>query len=152
MDKDLLSDINFEIEQIDELFASYQNLFIRIKQSEPDLIEVTALASVLHSFYNGLENIFRWIAKRIDNNVPSDKEWHRSLLNQMANSIPERPAVLTSATFHLLKNYLAFRHFYRHSYSFILEWEEIEKLITPLENTWQTTKAELNDFLHTLNP
>lgn len=54
----VLSQVKFEIEQIDHLLKSYADLLERIQKREPDLIEVTAVASVLHSFYNGLENIF----------------------------------------------------------------------------------------------
>ena len=37
----------------------------------PDLVEITALASVLHSFYNGLENVFLSISKAVDADVPT---------------------------------------------------------------------------------
>lgn len=50
--------ITFEIEQIDRLLQTYADLLKRVRQHQPDLVEVTAVASVLHSFYNGLENIF----------------------------------------------------------------------------------------------
>jgi hypothetical protein len=86
------------------------------------MIEVTACASVLHSFYNGLENIFLSIVKRIDRNVPTGDRWHRDLLYQMGKETPERKQVLTNKTIDQLVDYMGFRHFYRHSYSFSLEW------------------------------
>jgi hypothetical protein len=51
----VIRQIRFEIEQ---LFESYAKLLEKAQQRKPDLVEVTAIASVLHSFYNGLENIF----------------------------------------------------------------------------------------------
>jgi hypothetical protein len=39
---------------------------------------MTALASVLHSFYNGLENIFLSIARHVDQQVPTGDRWHRA--------------------------------------------------------------------------
>lgn len=83
MAEKVVSQISFEISQIDGLFESYSNLLLRIRQEKPDLIETTAIASVLHSFYNGLENIFLCIAKRIDQNIPEGDQWHRDLLYQM---------------------------------------------------------------------
>jgi hypothetical protein len=53
---------------------------------------------------------------------------------------------------HRLADYLGFRHFYRHSYLFYLEWRELEKLVTPLGEVWEQTKSELQAFLDTLDP
>jgi len=46
---------------------------------------------------------------------------------------------------------LGFRHFYRHSYSFFLEWDEVEKLVTPLAEVWVQAKDELQLFLASLS-
>ena len=56
----------FEIQQIDELFTSFSELLEKSKVEEPTLIELTAIGSILHSFYNGIENIFKTIGKNID--------------------------------------------------------------------------------------
>lgn len=150
MAEKVISQIRFEISQIDGLFESYSNLLLRIRQEKPDLIETTAIASVLHSFYNGLENIFLSIAKRIDQNIPEGDQWHRDLLYQMEKKIPERNQVLTNYAIRQLADYMAFRHFFRHSYSFTLEWKKLKKLITPAEDIWQKTKNELEQFLSSL--
>ncbi|MBN1997120.1 hypothetical protein JW935_06180 [candidate division KSB1 bacterium] len=50
--------IELEISQIDQLLESYAKILEKAQEEELDLIEITALGSVLHSFYNGLENIF----------------------------------------------------------------------------------------------
>ncbi len=78
------SQIRFEMQQIGQLLEFYRGLLEKCRHEEPDLVEVTAVASVLHSFYNGIENIFLSIAKKIDKNVPSGTQWHRDLLVQMA--------------------------------------------------------------------
>ncbi len=63
LDEKVISQIKFETGQIDLLFEAYADLLDRVQKRTPDLVEVTAVASVLHSFYNGLENIFLSIAK-----------------------------------------------------------------------------------------
>ncbi|HZQ07472.1 MAG TPA: hypothetical protein VFD70_12905 [Anaerolineae bacterium] len=73
----------FEIGQIDELFTIYADLLSRVQQREPDTVEIAAVASVLHSFYNGVENIFLTIAKGLDKRVPSGPQSHRDLIVQM---------------------------------------------------------------------
>jgi len=147
----VIEDIQFDIAQIDRLFVSYAALFDRVRQAQPDLIETTAVASVLHSFYNGLELIFLSIAKRLDGQVPIGERWHRTLLLQMVQSTAQRASVLSAESAQQLENYLGFRHFYRHSYSFFLDWSELEKLVSPLESMWSQVKAELNVFLDSLS-
>ena len=46
-----------------------------------------------------------------------------------------------------MTNYLAFRHFYRHSYSFFLEWDEIANLVVSLDDVWAAVKAQLIRFI-----
>ncbi len=144
----VISQIEFEIEQVDKLLDLYESLLNQSKNGEPDLVEITALASVLHSFYNGIENTFLTIAKRIDKVVPEGKQWHRDILIQMAKKTEKRSPVISTELKIKLAEYLAFRHFYRHSYSFNLRWDEIEKLVCPLLKIWDEVKKELNQFLN----
>ncbi len=146
----VISQIEFEIGQIDQLLESYVELFERAKADIPNMVDITALGSVLHSFYNGLENIFLTIAKRIDQKVPKTTQWHRDLLNQMTKTESKRRQVLSTDMAHRLADYLGFRHFYRHSYSFFLDWHELEKLVNPLEEVWVPVKNELHVFLDSL--
>lgn len=152
MTKRVISQIEFEMDQIEQLLEAYADLLARTKENKPGLIEVTALASVLHSFYTGLENIFLSIAKGIEASLPTGSQWHRDLLTQMAEPMPSREPVFTPETVSLLAEYLGFRHFYRHSYSFFLDWDEMEKLVLPLSPVWARVKAELQLFLRKLDP
>ena len=76
----------FKITEIDRLFLEYKVIFERLKTCDPDLFDTTILASILHSFYNGIENIFSIIAKNIDKRVPNGNKSHQKLLLQMLNS------------------------------------------------------------------
>ncbi|GAK61111.1 hypothetical protein U27_01009 [Candidatus Vecturithrix granuli] len=145
-----ISQIRFEIQQIEQLFETYSGLLERVRRETPGMIEITAIASVMHSFYNGLENIFRSIAREIDADIPTGDRWHRDILTKMTESTDFRDPILSHETFLRLTEYLAFRHFYRHSYSFILEWDELEKLVIPLPEVWEQVKHELHAFLDTL--
>jgi len=147
----VISQVKFEVGQIDQLLESYADLLERVQKNTPDLVEVTAVASVLHSFYNGLENIFLAIAKGSDADIPAGSQWHRDLLIRMTESTASRGPVLTTDLAHRLMDYLGFRHFYRHSYSFFLEWEELDKLVTPLAEVWAQVKSELQLFLDSLS-
>jgi len=89
-----ISLIRFEIEQVNKLLESYELLIEKCKLSEPDLIEITAAASVIHSFYNGVEKIFLTIGKHIDNKTPEGHQWHRDLLKQMGGKTDVRENAL----------------------------------------------------------
>jgi hypothetical protein len=135
-------DIEFEIGEIDSLFQLYEKELLDLEKS-PNLVELTALAGVLHSFYNGIENTLLIIAKNIDKTIPSDSDWHKSLLEQMAKENKHRKVVLTLDTKNELLKYLGFRHFFRHSYSFHLKWERMEELVKPIRTVWEKFKAEI---------
>ena len=135
-----------DVALIDHLLAAYADLLLEVEQKPPDLVQMTALASVLHSFYNGVESIFIIIAKEIDDAVPSGDRWHRDLLEQMGMANEFREAVLPLPIQLQLQNYLAFRHYYRHAYSFFLRWEELRELVLPLTAVWDQTRTVLNQF------
>lgn len=51
--------IKFEISEIEKELDNFEPLISSTKQKTPDLIEITAILSVLHAFYNGIENNIR---------------------------------------------------------------------------------------------
>lgn len=83
MDDATKTKISYEISEIDTLLEKYQVLFSLCKAKEPDAIEILAVGGVLHSFYNGIENIFVLIAKTLGFDFKSSPQWHRNLINFM---------------------------------------------------------------------
>ena len=111
------------------------------------LFDMTILGSVLHSFYNGLENIFEIIAKNIDCNVPNGNKSHQELLHQMASENGMRNEIINEELYLKLREYATFRHFYRHAYSFQLNWEKMKPLIDIVHSVWQEVKQSLENFI-----
>ena len=140
-------EIKFELNELESLFSLYKDELINLER-EPNLVELTAMASVLHSFYSGVEKILLVVAKKIDKNVPYDINWHKSLLFQMANENEKRKAVISDEMKDILLKYLAFRHFYRHSYSSRLQWDKIESPFKKIRKTWEQFESEICDFLN----
>jgi hypothetical protein len=135
--------IQFEVEQIDKLIETYSELLEKCRQNEPDKVEIAALGSVLHSFYNGIENIFFVIAKELDTTLPQGFSWHKDLLIQISSKTSSRNAVISEVTKEKLVNYLGFRHFYRHSYSFFLDWNDLKPLVVNLDPVWKEVRESL---------
>jgi len=65
----------------------------------------------------------------------------------MARPAVSRSAIISEGLKDKLVDYLAFRHFYRNSYSFFLKWNELKKLVDPVIAVWSEFKAELQTFM-----
>ena len=147
MDSLTKEQLEFKIEDIDQLFMEYQLIFEKVKIQEPDLFDMTILGSVLHSFYNGLENIFEIIAKNIDNNVPSGNKSHQELLHQMSSKNENRNEIINEELYMQLREYATFRHFYRHAYSFQLNWNKMKPLVENIHKVWKEVKEDLENLI-----
>lgn len=148
MDSIVKEKIKFKISDIDKLFSEYELVFLKVKIQTPDLFDITVLGSVLHSFYNGLENIFEIIAKNVDGNVPSGNKSHQELLHQMASENQTRNEIINENLYLQLREYATFRHFYRHAYSFQLNWEKMEPLVINMKTVWTEVKVCLENFIN----
>jgi hypothetical protein len=112
---------NVVLELLERLFTGFAPLRHKVLAAPPDLIETAALAGFLHSFYNGIENIFKQVVKDLDQARLRGDLWHRELLTSMAQPAEHRPAVVSRELVASLKEYLDFRHVFRHTYSFELQ-------------------------------
>lgn len=135
--------LQHEIEQIDQLMESFKPLVDAVTVREPDLIELSALATVLHSFYGGIENIFMTIGKNVDSRVPTGTKWHKDLLVQMSRSTEDRGAIVSDHQYAVLIDYLSFRHFFRNSYACQLDWDQMRPLVDSIADTWKELKRSL---------
>lgn len=147
LDEVVRDQIRSEIDQIDELFAQFSELMESALAGEPDQVQLAALASVLHSFYTGVEAILLTVAKRVDERVPSGERWHRDLLDQTAAATDLRPAVLSEDVRATLDRYLAFRHFFRQAYSFVLRWGDMRDMVDDARPTWAAVRDEIMCWL-----
>jgi hypothetical protein len=139
--------IAVEQEQINRLLEIHRPLLRQCQNVAPNGIELSALAALLHSFYTGVENIFKRVAFDLDRHLPSGQTWHRDLLEQMARGGEHRPAVISQALRGTLREYLQFRHVFRSAYSFDLDWEKMSGLVLNCEDVWRRLEAEMTTFL-----
>lgn len=118
----------------------------RTRSEDADLF-LDSVALNLHDFYSGLERLFQYIAANVDQNVPSGRDWHRDLLQQMNLRITNtRPAILTAETLQILGDYLRFRHVVRNVYAFQFDFERLERLVDNLRPTYDRIREDLRVF------
>ena len=108
---------------------------------------MTAMAQILHSFYNGVESVIILIFKNIDEKLPNDYKWHKTLFDMAFGQNSKSVKLLHAEIRELLEKYLSFRHFIRHSYSSELKWKEMKVLAENIEEMWARIKTDLEAFL-----
>jgi hypothetical protein len=148
----LRKQIAVELQQLHHLLAVHQPLLIKCASAAPHAIEISALAALLHSFYTGIENLFKRITLESGQVLPAGEAWHRELLDAMTQSSASRVAVLSPALRDCLREYLRFRHVFRQAYSFQLRWDKMAALVLGCEGTLRELESALDDFLSADKP
>jgi hypothetical protein len=103
------------------------------KIREPDFIEITATAQILHSFYNGVESIIILFFKSLGEKLPNDTHWHKKLFEMAFGNNSKNVRVFSDDKKDKLEEYLSYRHFIRHSYTSELKWSEMASLVKELD-------------------
>jgi hypothetical protein len=52
----------------------------------------------------------------------------------------------------ILEPYLGFRHFFRHSYTFEIDWQKLKPLVENVEVVLRGFRADLEDLFSKLTP
>ena len=147
MDNAVTKKILYEIEQIEENISASSLLIDLCKIKEPDFVEKCGISMILHSFYNGIENVMLLIIKNKDSSTPDGIKWHKELLNRAFEKTGERTEIFREEFKVPLNEYLRFRHFVRHAYGFQLKWEDMKPLLFNMNVIWEKLKEDINIFL-----
>jgi predicted nucleotidyltransferase len=119
--------------------------------SPPTHTELRAMASMLHEFYNGVERIFERIAVGLGEGIPQGSYWHADLVEPMATAREGvHPAAIDESLRARLKDYLDFRHFFRHAYGYTLEWSQLRWKAESLSATLTMLRDQLRLFFERL--
>jgi hypothetical protein len=147
LDNNTRAKIKFEISQIEKLLDSSKPVLDLCKLKTPDFIEMSAMALILHSFYNGIENILVLIYKNNGIGLPVGNKWHIELLERAFITTENERTIFRNELREPLNEYLKFRHFIRHAYGFQLEWERMEDLTKELDGIWIKVKEDITAFI-----
>lgn len=142
----LAAAIRMTITDIDEEFSAAEPLFKLGMSREFDFIETAAAASILQSFYTGIENLVLFLCKALDGSVPQGQSWHRDLLDSTTQGSPNRIAIFASTTRDLLATYLDFRHVVRHGYARRLRPDRTRALLLEAPKVWAVVREGLERF------
>jgi len=139
--------IAVEREMLGQLLDDHEPLLVKCRTAEPDRIEISALAAMLHAFYSGIENIFKRVAIETDDGFAQGAGWHKRLLESMTSAATRRGPVLSKELAEDLRAYLDFRHVFRQAYTFQLRWARMAPLVFDCRLVFDRLESELDLFV-----
>ena len=143
----LSKQIAVELEQLTRLIEVHRPLLDKCENVPPTEIELSALAAMLHSFYTGIEHIFKRVCVELGGALPTGASWHRELLDSMSKPNDISGIVISPELGRRLEEYLKFRHVFRQAYSFQLQWEKLSPLVFSCQDTLRALGQEMRSFL-----
>jgi hypothetical protein len=128
--------INVDIENLDRVFEELPSHEILPQLST---LELAGVATLLHNFYNGIENILKRILFEKEISIPQGDAWHKDLLN-----LAVKENILSSQMKIELGEFLAFRHFFSHAYALDLYAGRMEPLVKTAPDIYESFKIEIS--------
>jgi len=134
-----------EFENIDSVLAEFASV-IKPRKQKYSVADLAAAATFIHNCYNGIENILKRILVYLDIDTRETPAWHKDLLKTSSDR-----KIISEKLYDALSDYLSFRHFFIHAYSFTLRWEELKPLATSLNDTVEEFRSAVYDYLNRLD-
>ena len=146
-----LAEFDFQVEQIRRVYTTLKAK-IPLVEKQPVAQEAVESAGYwLHNLYSACEDLFKLVAGFWENSLSLDGEFHVQLLKRMMVDIKDvRPALLSEDAFRILNELRAFRHVFRHAYSYGLEKERISALLNKVIGQEGTVINDMQVFRKTV--
>lgn len=136
-------------EQVEAEFENIERTLTEIPEPESlsglSNLELAGLAALIHNFYNGIENILKQIITAAGKKLPDGPSWHQDLINTAILS-----DIISESVAKKLRQYLAFRHFFSHGYSFELEPKRMSNLVNDIRPVFFHFRDEINKSLENI--
>lgn len=136
-------------ELIDKIKAEYENidnLISELPQKDQlpflQFLEIAGVATLIHNFYNGIENILKLSFNEYNIPMPEGGSWHKELLKRAVKN-----GIISESTMIKLGEYLAFRHFFSHAYAFDLYADKLEPLVENIKTVYSDFKKYISNYL-----
>ena len=110
-----------------------------------------SLAYQLHNLYCAFEDLMKIVADFFENHIDDSAYYHSALLWRMKTSIEGvRPALLSETSYKLLESLRAFRHVFRHAYSYELDPKKLALVVEDALKLRGLYQRDIDRFLEQL--
>ena len=142
----LSATIRAQGEEIERIFDKIEDR--RHGEGEANL---ESLAYQLHNLYCAFEDLLKIVADFFENHIEESSRYHRALLWRMKMPIEGvRPALLSETSYKLLDSLRAFRHVFRHAYSYELDPKKLGLVVEDALKLRGLYQGETDRFLEQL--
>lgn len=131
--------VEAELDNIQEVLNRLPSI---TKLSSIKDLELAGVATLLHNFYNGIENVIKQIISSKGVKIPQGQSWHKDLLD-----LALKHKVINKTVWGSLKQFLGFRHFFNHAYAFHLEAERLRPLVKAAPKLYNSIKRSIQKYL-----
>lgn len=139
MDNLLKEKVFVEMENIAKVLAEIE----KIKDKpQKQVVELAGIGAFLQNIYTGMENILKQFLLYKNVSIDRGPQWHREVLKKAVDN-----DIISKDTSENIGKYLFFRHFFVHSYSFLLNKDKIEPLMHGVGGVYSDFKAEIEKNL-----
>ena len=132
--------------EIERIFDKIENR--RHGEGEANL---ESFAYQLHNLYCSFEDLLKIVADFFENHIEESAHYHRTLLWRMKIPIEGvRPAMLSETSYRLLDSLRAFRHVFRHAYSYDIDPKKLALVVEDALKLRGLYQGEIDHFLEQL--
>ncbi len=126
-----LSEFDLQVEEIEKVYARLEGKVAKAQKRPVTEELVESIGYWLHNLYSAYEDLFGRVASFWENSIQDNGKYHLHLLKRMRLRIPGvRPPLLSSdEALACLDELRAFRHAFRHAYSYGLDDDRVFVLV-----------------------
>jgi hypothetical protein len=141
----LKAEIDYQIQAIDQVITKIHE---RKSDYAQDARFAESLGYQFHNLYCAFEDLFKIVAKFFENTIEDTSRYHIELLKRMTLEIEGvRPSLISQELCTALDEFRAFRHVFRHAYSYEIDLEKIELLLKKFEYIQTNYKEDIHHFM-----
>jgi uncharacterized protein YutE (UPF0331/DUF86 family) len=135
---DVKEKVRAEMENITKVLIELEKVKDRPNK---ELVVLVGIGGYLQNIYTGMENILKQLLSYKSIPIPSTPTWHKDLLN-----LAVKHNFITNETANKMMDYLFFRHFFIHSYGFLIDETKLKPLMENISKVYEDFEKEINNF------
>ena len=144
----LKAEIDAQIKEIEKIYYEIED---RQKGAKRNKAKLESLGYKMHNLYCAFEDLFLIVARYFENQIKDFNQYHKELLRRISLSVEGvRPRLISEEAYQELDELRAFRHFFRHAYSYELRYEKIKISLNSARRLKDLYQKDIAQFLETV--